>query len=260
MRIFARKTLFLRGLAALGLMLSPMHSFAASGGVLFVAAAGPLDSGDTWMLNRLQTALGQAVTLTNGAGCVTADASGRLLVFISASVTSTDVNTKFSNVAVPVWTNEDHLQNYLKFSGPVLNTDYGVSAGTFTQLTLVSPAHYASAGLSGSVTLLTAAGNYGWAVPGPGADIIATAGGQDVSYAYEIGAAMVGMNAPARRFFFAPIQTAMPNLASPGGVALFGRQCAVAPGSQPRHSDADRIAKTDADRDAEPYPDYDGDP
>ncbi|HRU39669.1 MAG TPA: hypothetical protein P5511_07305, partial [Candidatus Goldiibacteriota bacterium] len=82
--------------------------------ILFVVGNTTLNSGDQAVYDRL-TNEGHTVTTVSGPASQTSDANGRDLVVISSTVTSGDVNTKFTNVAVPVLCGEPALWDDMRY-------------------------------------------------------------------------------------------------------------------------------------------------
>jgi hypothetical protein len=130
----------------------------------------------------------------------TADATGKTLVVVSSTITSTDVNTKFRTVTVPVVTWESGIFDDLGMTGTVSGTDFGTQASQ-TQVNVVASTHPMAAGLSGLVSA-SASSAYTWGVPNANAARVATLSGNSTRYVmfgYDSGAAMPGLSAPARR-------------------------------------------------------------
>jgi hypothetical protein len=187
---------------------------------LFVVGNTTLNSGDAAALKRLQT-LGYSVTVKAATAATSADANGKDLVVISSTVTSSDVNTKFTNVAVPVVTWENALLPSLGMTLGTSGTDFGTtssqtSATIFTSAcsrsTMYTSAvgygdgcHDMSAGLSDTVPILTQAGTVSWGKPGANAVQIAYQPGSTnhaIVFGYDKGVAMPGLaSAPSRRVF-----------------------------------------------------------
>jgi hypothetical protein len=185
--------------------------------VLFVTASAQLNAGDAAVKKRLE-ALGYAVTVKAAAASTTADANGKDLVLVSSTITSAEVNTKYRTVAVPVITWENAILDDLGMTGAVGGTDYGTTAAQ-TQAVVYTAAcnravmytaatawgdgcHDLTGALSGSVNLTRNATAFSWGMPNANAIKIAYhAGNQNrpVIFAYEKGAAMPGLTAPARR-------------------------------------------------------------
>jgi alkylated DNA nucleotide flippase Atl1 len=171
---------------------------------LLVTGSGSASGGDAVVLSRLQ-ALGFEVTLRSGSASATGDATGMSLVVISATVSSSTVGAKFRTVAVPVLVWEGWI--YDDF-GMTSSSGYGEISGQ-SALSIAAPGHPLAAGHSGQIAT-SASATYMWGEPGAGATVVARLlGGQAAIFAYEAGAAMVGLAAPARRVgFFLHEQTA----------------------------------------------------
>jgi hypothetical protein len=156
-------------------------------------------AGDTAIRNRLET-LGYNVVVKTAPSAVTADATGKTLVAVSSTVTAGDVNTKFRTVTVPVVTWESAIFDDMGMTGTVSGTDFGTQTGQ-TQVNVVAPAHPMAAGLSGLVTT-SASSTYTWGLPNANAARVARLSGhatRHVIFGYDVGAAMPGLAAPARR-------------------------------------------------------------
>jgi hypothetical protein len=166
---------------------------------LFVVGNVALNPADAAVSTRL-AALGFTVTTKAAPAATSADAGGKSLVVISSTVTSGDVSTKFRDVAVPVVTWENAIYDDLHMTGTVAGSDYGTAANQ-SSLTLANDKHALAGGRSGAVTV-SAAAPLTWGKPTAGAVNIAPLPGdssKSVLFAYEQGATMVGMSAPARR-------------------------------------------------------------
>lgn len=171
--------------------------------ILFVGSSVPLAARDE-PLRLYLFALGHTVTVRSAAAVQAIDAAGQDLVIISESTESVEVNTKLSAVAVPLITWEGWLQDDLKMTGTALNSDYGENLRQQT-IRIVDAVHPLAAGLSGVVTTVTNNRNkFHWGKPNGNATVVAVevnAPQHAMIYTYEQGAAMVGVNAPARRVF-----------------------------------------------------------
>jgi hypothetical protein len=126
-----------------------------------------------------------------------ADAAGKALILTSATISSSQVTTKFRDVAVPVVNWEYGLEDDYGFA-----TSYG-TAGSQTNLNVTNPGHPLAAGLPAGIrTVATAAGDFSWGEPGGSPIIIArlnNGSNHPCVYAYEKAAAMTSGTAPARR-------------------------------------------------------------
>lgn len=183
---------------------TPLHSQSCPAKkILFVGSSVPLEARDE-PLRIYLFALGHEVTVRSAAAVQATDANGQDLVIISESAESVEVNTKLRDVAVPIVTWEGWLQDDFKLTGPTANVDYGENLKQQT-IRIVDATHPLAAGLSGVVTTVTNHRNkFHWGKPNGNAAVVAA----DVNnaqhtmiYAYEQGAQMVGLSAPARRIF-----------------------------------------------------------
>jgi len=203
----------------------------ANGTALLVVGNATLNVGDTAVNNRLIT-LGYSVVVKTGTAVVSGDATGKALVAISSTVTSTDVNTKLKSVAVPVVVWESALFDDMGMTGTVSGTDFGTT-GSQTQVAILSSSHPLAAGLSGTVTVTSSSQTITWGKPAAAA---AKVGAQTsdatkiVVFGYEKGSAMVGLSAPARRVGFFLYDTTAAGLTS-NGWKLFDAAIAWAKGS-----------------------------
>ncbi|MEZ4732693.1 MAG: DUF11 domain-containing protein [Caldilineaceae bacterium] len=172
--------------------------------ILFVASSSTtLEPRDEPLVVYLR-ALGHQVTIRSGAALQTADADGKDLLIVSESVESVEVERKLRTVAVPLVTWEGWLQDDLGMTGTAEYGDYGENL--FQQdVYVVNPKHPLADGLSGVVTTTTTKRNkFHWGIPNANAIIVAVDVRNDQQatlYAYEQGAQMVGLTAPARRVF-----------------------------------------------------------
>jgi hypothetical protein len=166
---------------------------------LLVVGNTTLTTADLAISNRLKT-LGFSVTAKTGIAAVAADASGKKLVFISSTIASTDVNTKFRTSTVPVISCENALQD--DFAMTATTSGSFATTATQTQVAMTTTVHPISSGLTGTQTMVTSADTFGWGKPASGAAKLATQIGDATkvtAYSYEKGVAMVGLTAPARR-------------------------------------------------------------
>jgi hypothetical protein len=148
---------------------------------------------------RLES-LGFTVTVKSDNSSATADASGKVLVFVAESSGSTSVTSKFRDVAVPVVACEAFIYDDMRMTGTA-ETEFDYQLDT-TEVTIVDASHPLAAGLSGPVAISTANARVMWGIPGSAAKKVATLVGKPTQitvFAYEAGADMVGQKAPARR-------------------------------------------------------------
>ncbi len=171
--------------------------------ILFVVNdANAINVADTAIRDRLQ-ALGHTVSVITALSSASGDANGKDLVIISSTVTSGQIGTKFRDVTVPVINWETALQDEFLFTtGPNQGT-----ATAQSTLNLVNAGHPLAAGLPSGIRSVmsgTATSGFSWGQPGGSPIIIARLNAaapndQPCIYAYEMGAAMLTGNAPARR-------------------------------------------------------------
>lgn len=167
--------------------------------VLFVVGSTTLNSGDTAVKNRLE-ALGYTLTTMTGSAVTTADATGKMLVVISSTVTPTSVGTKFRTVTVPVLTWESGLYANMGMTGTG-SQDSGTKTNQ-TQIAVVNATHPLAAGFPGTRTETTASTTFNWGKPNANGAKIATVtndANKTVIFGYETGSVMPGLTAPARR-------------------------------------------------------------
>lgn len=182
-----------------------------SGNVLFVVGPDPLTSGDSAILDRLR-GLGFVASIISATMVTTDSAQNADFCFISRSVRSPEVNASFRDLPIPLLVTEHGLYSSLGMTGDAAD-DSGVDTLPVTDLTILDPTHPLAAGFSGTVTVLgPGKGQYGFGVPAGGGAAVASLVGETKGaaiFAYEQGAEMVGLVAPARRVgWFLDIQAA----------------------------------------------------
>jgi probable HAF family extracellular repeat protein len=185
--------------------------------VLFIVASTTLNSGDSAVKSHLED-MGFAVTTKSATSSVTSDANGKSLVLISSTLTSSDVNTKFRDVTVPVMIWESSLCDDMKMTSTVKDTDFGTVSGQ-TQVVMQTTGHPMSGGLTGTPTVVNASSIFSWGKHNGNAIKIATVVGNTnkaAIFGYEKGASMVGMQAPERRVGFFLEDVTASNLNSNG--------------------------------------------
>jgi hypothetical protein len=207
-------------LAAAALILAVLGILLARGGgdaarpaagpaqVLLVVGRLPLEAGDARVRERLET-LGWRITTKTAADVQSSDARGRALVAISSTALARDVleapaelTAKFRDTAVPVVTWEPRLFYDLgMIAGSVYHKDWG-AAKDQTRLAVTNAKHPLAAGFSGPVTVTSGPDHLSWGRARADAIKIATIEGDSeraAIFAYERGARMPGLVAPARR-------------------------------------------------------------
>ncbi len=222
-------------------MVTAVH---AANVLLVVGNPTTLSAGDTVLRNRLQT-LGHTVTVVDDNLATSGSAAGMALIVISESVeTATGIGAVFTNVAVPIVASDSGLFAPLKMTNATLNTDFGTVAAQ-TQVTIIDATHPLAAGLNGTVSVVTSADSFDFGVPSAAANKIATLVGQAGKFsifAYDTGAAMVGMNAPARRVAWFAEDTVVTKLTA-NGLALFDAAVAWALGGSSGGTDGPGVPK-----------------
>jgi hypothetical protein len=164
---------------------------------LFVVGNTTLTPSDSAIRTELLV-LGYDVVVKSGPAVLTSDATNKTLVVISSTITSADVNTKFKNVTVPVLCFENKL--YSQMGMVTSDSNAGTTTGQ-TSLNIVFPGHPLAAGLSGTVAVSNSL-TMTWGTPNANAVTIARLAGSSTKagiFAYDRGAEMPGLVAPARR-------------------------------------------------------------
>lgn len=169
----------------------------AVGSALFVVGNTTLNSGDA-VIKKAIEGLGLTVTVKSDSASA-ADATGKKLVVISSTVTSSYVGTKFKSVAVPLVTWESGLFDDLGMtSGSALGT-----VTSQTRLTSTGPAgDPMTAGLTGTVSIVGTGSTFSWGkAPATAVRIaaLATDATRAGIFRFEKGVPMVNLTAPARR-------------------------------------------------------------
>jgi len=181
--------------------------WAAQPQALLVVGALPLSPSDALLRNRLESPLGFKVEVTRAVDSQTSQATGRAVIVVSESSLSTDINTKFRDVATPVVTMEPEIYDSMNMTAAGWGTEIGDTQNQ-TQLNILDGTHPLADGLTaGLKTVTTAPQKFVWGRPSPGAAKVASIPGQTTQIAifgYESGATMVGLTAPGRRVGFFP--------------------------------------------------------
>ena len=155
-----------------------------------------LSTGDTAIRTRLQSQ-NYTVTTADDDTVTAAQATGTALVLLSTSVDPAKVSTKFRTTAVPVVTWKGGMLANMGMASSYINV------ATQNAVSITTPGHPIAAGRTGTVTVASATSQFKAATAlGPSAVIIASIVGnptQATIFAYDTGAAMIGLNAPARR-------------------------------------------------------------
>jgi Flp pilus assembly pilin Flp len=168
-------------------------------GILFVVNT-PIIAADTAVQTRL-TSLGYTVTTIDDDTVVTGDATNKVLVVISSSVNSGDVNTKFKDVPQPVLLWESGLYDDMQMTS-TSGTD-----NNETQIRIINAGHPLAAGLANGLRTVTSSGQtFTWGLPNTATAILVAEIDNDTDqytiFAYQTGSTMVGMSAPGPRVGF----------------------------------------------------------
>ncbi len=164
---------------------------------LYVVGNTTLSTADTTLKNRLESK-GYQLTTVKDSSSTSAQATGKNVVVISASVSSGNVNTKFKNIAVPVITWEGYLFDDF---GMTSSTGLGLQTGQ-NKVSITNSNHELAAGLTGTPIVFNVVREMHWGTPNSNAIKIATINGnssRSTVFAYEKNSGMIGLNAPERR-------------------------------------------------------------
>lgn len=197
--------------------------------ILFVVGRTPLPPGDERVKARLE-GLGFEVTAKPALQVVPSDAAGKALIAVSSTSLAADVTdvpgeltAKFRDTAVPVLAWEPRLYHDLgMIAGVEHQKDWGALRGQ-SRVVVTNPTHPMAAGLSGPVKVLSSADRISWGRVRPDALVVASMEGDPARaavFAYEAGARMPGLTAPARRVGFFLFDTTSLQL-TPEGWSLF---------------------------------------
>jgi uncharacterized repeat protein (TIGR01451 family) len=172
--------------------------------LLYVSAGSKVGDADKPVVERLKDR-GYEIEVRAAAQVQASDAAGKALVIISQSVNSPDIEDRLRDIATPILTWEAFLYDNLRMAGPEPEVDYGRIVFT-SKIRMSGVNHPLAAGLTGDVTFSSnPLSNFQWGIPNQNAVIIAVTPdqtGRGYLFAYEKGAQMFGMAAPARRVGF----------------------------------------------------------
>ncbi len=170
---------------------------------LFIVGSTDLNEADAAVRDRL-IGLGFDVKVVDDSDLQDSDADGKGIVIISSTVSSGYIGTRFTNRDIPVLVWEAWLFDDLRMTGPKSQYDYG-TADDQRKIEIIDDAHPIAQGLLGKIEVLSSQKKVSWGLPGPEATRIGIVPGypECVSlFAYDKGAQMFGMKAPARRVGF----------------------------------------------------------
>jgi subtilisin family serine protease len=166
---------------------------------LLIASSTTLNTSDSWVKARLES-LGYTVRVKDDNFTQIEDTNGMDLFLISSSVNESDVSSEFLDARVPLVTWEANLYKDMKMTNSN-SGDFGFDSN-LTQVRIAGSSHPLAAGKSGDLAVYAANAKVGWGKPGTGAVKVGTLISSSTKVAifgYDKNAAMIGMNAPARR-------------------------------------------------------------
>lgn len=179
----------------------PAPPVAAPAQLVFVVGQGPMRPGDELLRRRLERRGYGVAVITDGL-LRESDWAGKHAVVVSSSAEPA-LAARLREASVPVVVLNPFLFAPLGLSGPALGSDFGYDTTLGrTGVTVRDPRHTLAAGGTGDVGVASRPIDIGWARPASDAAVIATVSGEPrrvVDFAYESGAALVGLDAPARR-------------------------------------------------------------
>jgi hypothetical protein len=171
--------------------------------VLFVVGAIPLGSGDAPIQTHL-SGKGYDVTLVKDTDLASVTSVTATVIVISQTATPSDVTTKFRNTSRPVMVCQPSIFANMGLTDGALLSQ-GSSLLNYSSLVINSAAGDLAAGLSGTVTVLQSSDNLNYGVPNNQALTVASFPGLSgywAIFAYDTGAQMYNLAAPARRVGF----------------------------------------------------------
>jgi uncharacterized repeat protein (TIGR01451 family) len=188
------------------------HSYAQTGlvgvcdaqDILFVVGSQGIIDRDLVLIDRLREG-GDHVVVRSDVAVTVDDTVGLDLVIISESVLSTNIGPRLREISVPILTWEAYLYPYLGMTGTSEGEDYGEIVGK-KEIEIVERDHPLAGRLKGKIkTTKNGENHFHWGSPGDQAIVIAqmrTHPPRAAIFAYEQGATMVDLVAPARRVGF----------------------------------------------------------
>ena len=164
------------------------NTVVTGGDVLYVVGnPGALLAGEIAVRDRL-TSAGRSVTILDDNLTTPVAATGYAMVLVGSSVSTGVLGSTLKNLAQAVWLAKPYLLDDMGVTGPVALTDYGfVSTAT---VDIVDSSHPLAGGLTGSVTVTSAAREASYGVPGAAAQIVARIGTRPTTFVYRPGATL----------------------------------------------------------------------
>jgi hypothetical protein len=167
---------------------------------ILVVGGTPLSAGDHALEQRLK-GHGLDVMVVTDDKLDGLDTAGAALIFVSRTEHNSRVTSRFRDVTHPVVICDPYLFNDMGMIEDGLTTNRGVASGV-SELVLEPGAGALAGGLSGTVTVTSSNEDVGWGSPNANAIRVASVPGQMQElalFAYDQGAAMYNLTAPARR-------------------------------------------------------------
>jgi hypothetical protein len=172
----------------------------AGGKAMLIVGTIPLVGTDTQFEAALK-ARGMEVVVVQEKLATPAMAAGMRIIFMSYSMSSTAFAAEaFTDVPVPAVVTEQNLLPRIKMS-----KEHGFTPSNLTKITIIADHELAGGFPKGDVEVYGKPQEMFWGVPGPGGVSIAHITGQPAKityFAYEKGAMMDGVPAPAKRVQF----------------------------------------------------------
>jgi hypothetical protein len=196
--------------------------------VLFTGDNPLTQAGDLAIINRLESQ-GFLVTAIDDDLVLPEDATGKALILVSSTVSSGDINTKFTDVAIPLINWEEAIFDELLMTGDSGTApDHHGSTANLQQIDILQPQHPLAAGLSGTVQVTSSPQTMSWGVSDANptnAIVVAQVAGDPSKWAiwaYEKGALLFdGVTpAPERRVGFF-VNGGSITASTPAGFQLF---------------------------------------
>ncbi len=184
---------------------------------LLVVGSTTLSSADVKLRDRLSY-IGYSVTLKDDDVVIAGDSTAQNVVVISETVNPVVINTKLRNITVATVVLEPALYDDMLMVSS--STSSGLQSGQ-TQVAIIDTTHPLAAGYTGVQSVFTSADNLSWGMPAATAVKAASLNGDSTRsaiFGYAQGAAMAGMNAPARRVGLYLGGTGATKWASPGSM------------------------------------------
>lgn len=188
--------------------------------VLFVVGdSANLSGGDHAVRNRLEESLGLSVRTVSDEASDPEQAAHARLVIISASTSSSQVQDKFRETAVPVVLWKPTVLDDMGMTGPTFDSDHGTLQATTIIITATS--HPLAAGLAGTITLFAEPELITWGTIGGDGIVVAEQNGRSVLFTYRGGDVLWDGETAAGCRISTPWHRASPETFTATGWALF---------------------------------------